>query len=249
MSTDRRVDSEPLLGGRGYDDPNRGRPPEAGVSGFEPELPNAKVAGLLALLRRSDNPAVRAKAAELLGELGPSAMEAVPALTAALDGDPDARVRRWAAISLILLGTNAEAALTLVLVHLGNGEFEVRRSLVRALARIGEPLVGRLTSLLGSPFASARTAAVAALTEIGRPAARAVPAMVAAAERGDDEFRALVAFALGEMGPLGTVGPLAECAPAFLLAAARSRVRSLRDAAAWSLHRLGLRPADPSQFR
>ena len=78
--------------------------PQSSSFGSQP----ADLAGLIDDLK-SDKPAVRARAADALGELGPLAAPAVEALTAAI-GDTNLSVRIESMIALERIGPAARAA-------------------------------------------------------------------------------------------------------------------------------------------
>jgi HEAT repeat protein len=124
---------------------------------------------------------VRLIAAESLGDIGPPARDAIPALMEALKRDGS-------------MNADPKSAL------------EVPGAAVRALARIGASAVPALVQLLRSDGKlSHRLSAASALREMGPVGREAVPALVAelqrASDRGGQNYRQAVIEALGAMGP------------------------------------------------
>lgn len=87
---------------------------------------------------KSEKAAERAAAARILGELGPSAKEAVPDLQAAL-ADSDKDVRRCAARSLGDIGKPSKPAVAALGKTLKDPDAPVRQASAYALGRIGDP--------------------------------------------------------------------------------------------------------------
>lgn len=83
----------------------RPAPSAAALEDLDDRLIHDPLPDLIDMLRH-ENPRVRARAADILGERGEAAAEAVPGLTAAL-GDKDARVRSSAAMALGNIGRAA----------------------------------------------------------------------------------------------------------------------------------------------
>jgi len=97
----------------------------------------AEVPKLRVSLKDSD-PAKRAAAARLLGEIGAPAKEAVPDLTDALK-DAEPAVRQNAAKALGDLGASSTAAVGPLIMLLGDHDWQIRRAAAYALGRIGSP--------------------------------------------------------------------------------------------------------------
>jgi HEAT repeat protein len=87
---------------------------------------------------KSEKVSERAAAARILGELGPTAKDAVPGLQEALlDADKD--VRRAAARSLGDIGRAAKPAVPALGKSLKDADATVRQASAYALGRIGDP--------------------------------------------------------------------------------------------------------------
>src|SRR5262249_25141354 len=99
------------------------------------EEPGQQVAELVVTLKNG-NPAERAAAARILGELGPAAKDGVPGLIEVL-ADEDASVRRSAARSLGDIGHAARAASPALAKALKDNDWQVRQAAAYALGRVG----------------------------------------------------------------------------------------------------------------
>ena len=103
-------------------------------------------------LPRDDDPIIRMNAARCLGQMGPAAKLAVPALIEALAQDEDSSVRAAAAIALAALG-NGDKAAVLALSRALNTEtnYLVRSSSSSALLRLDPEAAGRAGVKMPSP--------------------------------------------------------------------------------------------------
>jgi HEAT repeat protein len=116
----------------------------------------------------SDDPLRRRLGAYALGEIGPSAREAVPALATALQ-DPVAFVRVWAASSLARLAPSRGESMTVLIAELDDDLAFVRSLAAWHLGRLGPafPDIDRaiipLRRLAGDDDPSVRTEAALAL--------------------------------------------------------------------------------------
>ncbi|MCE9546481.1 MAG: HEAT repeat domain-containing protein [Planctomycetia bacterium] len=156
--------------------------------------PKRSVAELADTLLTDKEPEVRRRAAYALGQQGPSAAAAVPALIKALD-DRHLEVSWYAADALGRIGPAAAPAVEPLVKAMESPENdqELRRNAARALGRIGKPAraaMPALTRALTSNDALYRVAAAAALWRI------------------DQQATALDALA-GELKPAGGEGPFA----------------------------------------
>ncbi len=115
---------------------------------------------------------VRASAAEALGKIGPDAVDATPALVAALY-DPGENVRASAAEALGKIGPAAAAAAPALLAALYDRDKNVRASAAEALGKIGPaaaPTAPDLVTALHDPDKNVRASAAEALDKIRRSA-------------------------------------------------------------------------------
>ena len=167
--------------------------------------------------------AARKSAAAALGEIGPAAKSAVPALTAAV---ADPAMRTIAIRALGGIGPEARPAVP-TLIAVASSSVEARAEVIEALGRIGHATngaLGLLLQALQSRTPGLRSWAIAALSAMGKEAAPAAPALVDAARHGEtDAF-----YALANMGPAAeaVVPSLSN-----LLSSSDTEVRSLAAAA------------------
>lgn len=151
---------------------------------------------------KSSDPDTRRAAAKELGELGPDAADAVPALAAALK-DSDKFVRRFAAQSLAKMGDAAKPAREPLAAILKNPAEvrEVQEAAAQALANAGKPAVSALADAVKNNDLppSVRTRAADSLGQIGKDAVDAVPALTLALKA--QTVRLNAATALGKIGP------------------------------------------------
>jgi 3-methyladenine DNA glycosylase AlkC len=168
---------------------------------------------------------VRRSAALALGEMGPAAVDAVPALIRALE-DENVFVRRDAADALGDIGPGAVEAVPALIQALGDENDYVRMAARYALRNIGPEAVPVLIEALGDENSKVRLCAADALGAIGPEAKEAVPALIQAL--GDEEVyvRGAAAVALGVIGPEAK-----EAVPALIRALEDENVFVRRDAA------------------
>jgi HEAT repeat protein len=168
---------------------------------------------------------VRWRAASLLGEVGPEARTAVPALIEALqDGDP--HVRTVAATSLAAVAPGDPETVTAFTGLLHGPD---RLVAVRALARCGAaaaPAVPDVIGLLQDAEPNVRWNAARTLGLIGPPARAAVPALVATLKDHEAFVREHAAEALGDLGPAAQ-----DAVPALIGVLKDKDARVRRDAA------------------
>jgi HEAT repeat protein len=177
---------------------------------------------LIGLLRRSENPEVRRRAAELLGRMGDhdDRDDIVSALVDASGDDADA----VAAAAIDALDRLGQDALEALIGSLAGVELDGEADWVRAKAFV---------RALDAGVAELRMAAANALGELGER--EAVPALIERFEDADPRVRARAARAAGEIGDQRAVDALSE-----LLADPTAEVR--REAAE-ALGRIGSRRA------
>jgi HEAT repeat protein len=176
-----------------------GRPASSRVRGY---LDRRSAAKNKAGLRIPD----RAWAAEALGEIGPDAVEAAPALVAALE-DPEVHVRFRAAEALGNIGPAAvEAVPALVTALKDQDTLLVAPSAAQALGKIGPDAIEAVPVLLATLedpgiHSAIRFEAARALGNIGADAAVAGPALVSVLRDPNASVRLCAAEALGKIGP------------------------------------------------
>jgi HEAT repeat protein len=141
----------------------------------------------------------RLHAANSLGEMGPLAADAVPALIAAL-GDPDENVSKSAAVGLHMIGRVAVSALS---IALGDDNEYVRLRAAEVLSKIGLEAADAVPSLMAA-FCNSdvpmRWRAARALGNVGPRAVAAVPALIIALGDSDKYVRECAAGALVKIG-------------------------------------------------
>ncbi len=233
-----------------------GARPVPGADGSRgPDL-QVEVQALISALRAAD-PAARRRAAQALGECGPTAREAVGPLINALS-DPDFWVSETAALALrkITGSPDPEAG---------------RRRRNRDEPEATPPAVTRLLKALQDP--SSRWMAVVALGQMGASAHEAIPALIEALEDTEAAVRWDAAKALGKMGSvaaravpaltavlhqqdddvarehvvaaLGAIGPAARTAVPALICSLKDDGHHLDEQAGEALVRIGA-PAIPA---
>jgi HEAT repeat protein len=143
---------------------------------------------------------VRARVAEVLGDIGPLAERAVPALTAALE-DVDDGVCESAVCALGEFGTNARAAVPALVRCLRSNVVRRRRSVALTLSRIGAPAVPALADLLKDDDSRMRCAAAGALGQLDCKPVALIPAMIDAARKSTRDDRGAILAALRQFGP------------------------------------------------
>ena len=90
----------------------------------------------LQITLKSEKATERAASARILGEIGPAAKDAAPALAEALK-DADRDVRQNAAQALGYIGPGAKAAAPALIFALKDNDAQVRRSAAFALGKVG----------------------------------------------------------------------------------------------------------------
>jgi HEAT repeat protein len=98
----------------------------------------AKDVSELLVTLKGGKPEERAASARILGEIGPTAKDAVAGLSEAL-ADSERDVRQQAARALGQIGPPAKPAVGDLIKSLGDKEWQVRQSAAYALGRIGDP--------------------------------------------------------------------------------------------------------------
>ena len=138
-------------------------------------------------------------AAETLGEIGPKARAAVPALVETLRTG-DKWLRRDAAEALGKIGPGAREAVPALLEALGSDDEYLRHRAARALVEIEEVDAGFVRALGKSPKRG-HSEAIDALCGIPAGPKGAVPLLIEALSDKDGDVRHFAASALGRIGP------------------------------------------------
>jgi HEAT repeat protein len=145
-------------------------------------------------------PAARANAANVIGQLGAGAKSAVPNLAKLLQ-DKDLTVRVDATLALGEIGPAAKAAVPSLLVTLKSDDILILEPFILGtLGKIGADAVPELKAALAAKEYRLRRGAAYALGLIGPPAADAVMPLGKLLEARESELRALAAQALGKIG-------------------------------------------------
>jgi HEAT repeat protein len=202
-----------------------------------------KTAGVFALtkLLKSENVNTRWMAARILGENGPGAKPAVPALIETLK-DKERSPRIWTTIALASIGPEAKAAIPALTEASKNDEVDqVRWYAAVALVKIASEKAAAplLIEALNGPktnddYLDVRRRAAEALGQLGPAGKVAVPALMEALnDKKYFDIRAAAATALGQ------IGPDAKAAIAALTAALKDKDESVRRAAAEAIKKIG----------
>ncbi len=157
--------------------------------------------------------AVRIQAASSLGQIGPAAAPAVPALVGLLK-DGDETVRCQAAEAIGHIGVAGDLSVAALDELLGDASVPVRTAAARALGGLKEaaaPAVSSLVALLQDPVESVRTAAAESIAQVGTLDSIATDTVVAGLHNDDNVVRAQTAEALGNIGASAK-----EAAPALV---------------------------------
>jgi WD40 repeat protein len=178
----------------------------------------------------------RHRAAWDLGDMGPAARAAVPALAKALT-DPDRWVRNSAALALGKVGTAANEAIPALIAAVTDKQRTVRESVAKTLLDLAPApaeAVPALSALLKDRDPDVRELGCTCLARVGPAAAKAVSALaVTAASDPVYSVRIAAVTALGELGPA------AQEAVPMLGTAMKDKDRELRSAAVKALRNIG----------
>ena len=191
---------------------------------------------LIATLGKDPDSAVRVDAAQALGQLGPKAKSAVPALLRALK---DGHVQRHAAEALGRIGRSAINPL--IDLAVGGKSEAVRIGAIQSLGKLGplaKPAVPVLLKCLRDKVADVRNATARALPEI-KPVEKEVVAALASTLNDKDVYVRTAAA-----GALGDVGPAAGSAVPSLLTALKDEDWGVVQSAAIALGEIGV--SEPS---
>jgi HEAT repeat protein len=186
------------------------------------------------LVAKGADAKVRWKAADLLGQVGADASEAIPALLAALkDSDPHVRAVVAKSLGGVVPKESCGEAVEALAAMLKDGS---EPAAARAISRFGANGAAALPALLEAmkdPDSTVRWEAGRAVGKIGAAAKSAVPALV---EQMKDEV-SLVREHAAEA--LGDIGPEAKDGVPALIAILKDPVARVRRDAARSLGQIG----------
>jgi serine/threonine protein kinase/HEAT repeat protein/Tfp pilus assembly protein PilZ len=187
----------------GKPEPSPPPPPQPNPEPPTPAAPEAADVGSLILsLTTDDHPSVRWRAAAALGDLGPTATEAIPALTGALE-DKDNTVRSEAARALGRMDSAAKEAVPALAAALRDGDEVLRHHAAAALGLIGPNALGAVPALIEAlkerDFLEPDEAQEA-LFSIGRAA---VPALIEALRDENPRIRGKASSLVARLGGKG----------------------------------------------
>ena len=180
-------------------------------------------------------PEVRARAAAILGRIGPKAKRAVPALAEAL-ADPDPETRNEVLFALAAIGPKAEGAVAAVTKALGDPDMNVRYAACYALGSIGPAAKSAKAALqrnLASPDEFLALDSAWALSQIDPGCSESAPKTVPLLVKGLQQPDAMTRLHAAES--LRCLGPLAKDAVPALKKALQDDNADVRQAAADAL--------------
>jgi HEAT repeat protein len=152
---------------------------------------------------KDEDPISRDNAAIDLGDFGPRAKEAVPALITALK-DNDRLVRGQSAVALGEIGPEAKAAAPALIAALSDPSADIRMNAAEALGHIGpvtKEVVPALIKLLNDRAMEVRISAFETLGNIGPTAKQAIPALMRSLKDPIPRVREMAGNALGRIAP------------------------------------------------
>lgn len=198
--------------------------------------------GLLRQLCADSSAAIRARAAAILGNLGPAAHSASAKLQELL-GDADDSVRCQAAEALRAIGDVSEETAAILLHMLREPSPQIKIAAMHALtaSRDEKRVVPRLLPLLDEPDELVRREAADMLKTFGALPASATPVLVAGLTNADNQVRAETAETLGAIG-----APAADTIPA-LIRAARDDSDRVRVKAVQALGKMGAAASEATE--
>ena len=214
------------------------------LHGFEILGTNASPAipGLMKVIGRNNN-----WPSSALGHVGPAA---VPALIKLLTihqspdsygngrrGQPEEAIREHAIEALKYFGTNAQAALPILMVFYKDEDKRSFADMSSALARVGhnrpDIVVPAIVYLLTNSSRMSKFNAPEALASFGSAAKPAIPELLAVSQTADDQFKATIGIAIKKIEPERTDALLP------LIANLTSEDAGLRESALFQIEPLG----------
>ena len=192
-----------------------------GLLGYAEETQEQQVERLIRELQDSDSD-IRSIAAVTLGEIGPEAKDAIPALIQLLqDQDAEGFARANAALALGQIGEGAEDAMSVLIQALRDQDKYVRRDAAGALEEIGTPRTIKA--------AKDRHRMVVTLGWIGSE--DEIPALIQALQNEDKDVRVNAVVTLGQIE--------SEDVVPVLMGALQDQDEWVRVNAAWTLGQRG----------
>ncbi|MCB9640330.1 MAG: HEAT repeat domain-containing protein [Myxococcales bacterium] len=150
---------------------------------------------LIRQLRASESEK-RIEAAQKLGELGPSAKQAIPTLRSSLE-DPSVEVRKASLRALMMMG---ERGVPSWLRGLDDKSSDVRKMIEDKLDEGGDEMVTSVSKVLQSPIEEERRLAVRALGHMSKRSPKAIPVLGRAVLDSEVDVRQEAAETLGKIG-------------------------------------------------
>ena len=144
-----------------------------------------------------------------LRAMGPEAADAAPALADAV-ARGHRQLRLDAMFVLEGLGEHGRAAIPHLVEALRDDDMDLSAQAAETLGALGYEAVPALTGALGDPDWRVRQAACQALGIIGADATEAVPTLLQIIRRDKDEVRHRAVWALGAIGDVSALDPLAD---------------------------------------
>jgi HEAT repeat protein len=193
------------------------------------------VPALLKVLEQSDREKQQLEAIRVLGQIGPEAAPAIPALTRMLSHQ-EWYLRQAAAKALGEVGPQASNTVPLLVQTLGDWNDEVRQAAATALGQLGiaaETGTAKLIERLVDTSEPVRRAAAQALVRIGLSSAGPVLPLLTHA---DPQIRQGVARLLGQAGCVATEDGARIC----LICSLVDPAEGVRNEASDALHRVDL---------
>ncbi len=194
------------------------------------------VSSLIAQLKDS-NAKVRAKAAQVLGTMGPIAQAAVPALINLLkDRDNEVRHKAYDAFVAVLAGADKQTGVAIFSAALKHQDPEIREAFAMGLGEMGveaKAVVPALVEALTDSSRRVRQEVAHTLGKMGVEAKAAVPALIKALQDEDDDFREQA------IEVLGGLGSEAKAAVPGLIALLKENTDRLPQQAASALAKIG----------
>jgi HEAT repeat protein len=149
------------------------------------------------------------EARDRLRRMGPEAADAAPALAEAI-GSGDRRLCLDAMFVLEGLGEHARAAVPALVEALHDDDMDISAQAAETLGAVGYDAVPALVGALEDTDWRVRQAACQALGIVGTDATEAVPALLQIIQADKDEVRQRAIWALGAIGDVSALEPLAE---------------------------------------